>query len=424
MVEIDDLTSAYSRRYVRELFENEIQNGDNALLFIDLDNFKSVNDGYGHKSGDALLRSIANRLMAQARSNEVVFRIGGDEFGIYLRGVGIAAATERAAEIRELIGQISIFVDGVSVSRTASVGVARIEKGQDLVGALYYADEAQYAAKAEGGNAVRANTGATLRSMIMRRTGPRAEDLAAAIERNEVLYHVQPIFDSRSGRAIGVEALMRWQRADGRVFLPDQFMSALTGNYNARVTAPLEKAREISEIFSGSAHGLFCSFNITSSFLDRKVSQTDTWLEDLLNVVEPKSTVFEIVEQAVIKDTEHTRHVLNRLRSQGVRVALDDFGTGFSNLERLHELNVDIVKIDRRFVRGINHPDADLGILRALREMSETMGFSIIAEGVETQAELETLKVLGIYNTQGYHLGRPADPAFWARKLGLAPIAV
>lgn len=421
MVEYDDLTSSHSRRFIREVFLKEPQTGENALIFMDLDNFKSVNDGYGHKSGDVLLRAISNRLMEMARPNEVVFRIGGDEFGVYLRNMTLDHATMRASEYQRAVCDVSIFLDGVSVSRSVSVGVARVEKGQDLVGALYYADEAQYAAKTSGGNTVRANTGATLRSMIQRRTSPRAEDLAAAIARDEVTYHVQPVFNTQTGDAVGVEALIRWQRADGRVILPDQFIEVMTGNYNARMTPPLAEANRIAEAFTGGKKDMFCAFNISSGFLDRNVADNDEWVQDLLNGLNPKRTVFEIVERAVIRNTEHTRHLLNRLRAEGVRVALDDFGTGLSNLERLQELNVDIVKIDRRFVRSIDKPGADLGILRALQEMSRSMQFHIIAEGVETQAELETLQSLGIWNAQGYLLGKPDTAEYWTEKLGLDP---
>ena len=419
MVETDDLTSAYSRRYMRNIFSQEAQFGQNATAFIDLDNFKSVNDGYGHKSGDALLKVISDKLVGLASPNEVVFRIGGDEFGVYMRDVDLNAATVRAERFQSAISEATIFVDGFTVSRSASVGVARIEKGQDLVGALYYADEAQYAVKSKGGNAVLANTGATLRSMIQRRTGPRAEDLAAAIKRNEVTYHVQPVFNTNTGAAIGVEALIRWQRSDGRVILPDQFIDVMTGNYNARVTPPLAAANKIADAFTRGPENIYCAFNISSGFLDRTVEDDDAWVQDLLAPLNPHRTVFEIVEHAVIRNMEKTRMLLNRLQAEGVRIALDDFGTGFSNLERLQQLNVDIVKIDRLFVRSIDQPGADIGILSALLDMSQAMGFEIIAEGVETEAECKKLRDLGIYNMQGFLLGRPDTAENWVGKLGL-----
>jgi diguanylate cyclase (GGDEF)-like protein len=420
MVDTDDLTDARSRRHMRAIFERETQNGQNALIFIDLDNFKSVNDGYGHKAGDALLRALAEALVGEARENETVFRIGGDEFGVYLRDVDLERATCRAERLREVIAGVSICVDTIRVRRTGSVGVARIERGQDFVGALYYADEAQFAAKCAGGNAVRANSGETLRSMIARRTSPRAEDLAKAISRNEVTYHVQPIFDTRVGCAIGVEALIRWQRPDGRLLLPHQFLDMLTVNYNnADLHPPLEVANGVASAFTGSSEDIFCAFNISSAFLELNLEDDARWADRLLDGLNPRRTVFEIVERAVIRNPVATKRLLSRLRAEGVRVALDDFGTGFSNLERLQEFDVDIVKIDRRFVQGINEPGADLGILRALQEMSQDMNFEIIAEGVESEAELATLQSLGIWNAQGFYLGRPESAEHWSAALGL-----
>jgi len=415
----DDLTAARSRHYMRSIFGQEQQNGQNTLLFVDLDSFKSVNDGYGHKAGDALLKTIADRMVAEAQDNEIVFRIGGDEFGIYLRDTDLDRATERAEVMRRVIAEASILVDGIEVRRTGSIGVARIECDQDFVGALYYADEAQYAAKSRGGNTVRANAGETLRTMIARRTGPRVEDLAKALSSDEVTYHVQPIFDTRVGRAIGVEALIRWQRPDGRLMMPHQFLSVMNGNLYEELRAPVERARDVAEAFTRGHQDIFCAFNVSSNFLDANIGLDAEKVDQLLMGLTPTRTVLEIVERAVIRNPEATKALLHVLREKGVRVALDDFGTGLSNLERLQELDVDIVKIDRRFVHGIDRGEADIGILRALLDMSHDMHFEIIAEGVETQAELDMLQSIGIWNAQGFFLGRPDTAEHWTQRLGI-----
>lgn len=419
MLDRDDLTSARSRRYMRGVFAADGQHGRNALVFIDIDRFKSVNDGYGHKAGDALLCAIADALVAAARENEEVFRIGGDEFGVYLRDTDLDAATARAEELRLLVNAVSISVDGVRVQRTASVGSAQIERGQDFVGALYYADEAQYAAKTAGGNRVRANEGETLRSMIARRTGPRTEDLARALSCDEVIYHVQPIFDTQRGRPIGVEALIRWQRPDGRLMMPHQFLDVMSGAYAAGLRPPLGRAAQVARAFTGAQEDIFCAFNISSAFLETDIQGDKGLVDQLLEGLDPRRTVFEIVERAVIRNPAHTRSLLCALQEKGVRVALDDFGTGTNNLERLQDIDVDIVKIDRRFVRGVDGGGADIGILRALLDMSRDMRFMIIAEGVETQAELEILNEIGIWNAQGFLLGRPNTAAHWTATLGL-----
>lgn len=419
MVEYDDLTSARSRRYMQELFKRTRQDGRNVLAFLDLDNFKSVNDGFGHRAGDALLRRIADSLDEERQEGEVVFRVGGDEFGVFLPDTTMEQAQTRCESFVRAIAESHISVDGIDIRRTASAGLTRIASGQDLVGALYYADEALYSAKEAGGNTLRITEGETLRSMIARRTGPRPEDLAEAVRREEVTYFVQPIFDTRTGGAIGVEALLRWMRQDGRVLLPKTFLGAMEGSRATNLVPPVRTARKIANQFSGFGDDFFCAFNISSHVLECPRLDPDQLIEHLLGSLDPEKTVFELVENVAIRDLERTRQLLDRLRDRGVRVALDDFGTGMSNLHWLNELNVDIVKIDKSFVRGLDGPGRDTSILQALQELSEKMGFDIIAEGVETEAELAVLQDIGIHLAQGYLLGRPERADYWQTRLNL-----
>lgn len=416
MVETDDLTAARSRRYMRELFARKRQDGSNAMVFLDLDNFKSVNDGYGHRAGDALLRRIADKLLAAAQEGEILFRLGGDEFCFYLQAATVPEARERAKTFLDTIRTSHVIVDGVSISRTASAGVSRVSAGQDLVGALYYADEALYAAKQAGGNIACVTEGETLRSMIARRTGPRPEELAEAIRRDEVTYFVQPIFDIFEERAVGVEALMRWVRSDGRVLLPEKFLDAMIDCQSTRNAPPLKAAARIASQFA-ELEDFYCAFNISAQFLEQSRGDSSALIERLLLGLDPTKTVFEIVESVVIGNPQETGYVLDQLRERGARVALDDFGTGLSNLQRLNTLNVDIVKIDRSFVQGLGTANRDTSILSALYDMSRGMGFDIVAEGVETQAELDVLQQIGITKAQGYFLGRPERAEHWQRRL-------
>ena len=417
MVEYDDLTSARSRRYMRELFASKPQDGKNAMIFMDLDNFKSVNDGFGHRAGDTLLRAIADGLRKACMEGEVLFRLGGDEFCVFLENTSVPEAVERAKSFVAIVSECKVDIDGVQVRRTASAGVARIDKGQDLVGALYYADEALYAAKKSGGNALRVTEGETLRSMIARRTSPRPEDMAEAIRREEVTYFVQPIFDTRIGKAVGVEALIRWVRSDGRVLLPEKFLDAMIGNQANQIIPPVRSTSTVSTQFSGLGDRFFCAFNISSRFLEASTLEGSDLIDDLIGDLDPAHTVLELVENAAIQNIEKTRYLLDLLRERGVRVALDDFGTGMSNLHWLSSLNVDMVKIDKSFVRGLGETGKDTSILRALHSMSQSMGFDVIAEGVETEAALEVLQEIGIYTAQGYLLGRPERPEYWHARL-------
>lgn len=417
MVEFDDLTAARSRRYLRELFSRARQDGGNAMIFVDLDEFKSVNDGFGHRAGDGFLRRVAEALQRECRETETLFRHGGDEFCIYLRAVALDAAARRAEAFVRVVRETEVDVGGVAVRRTASAGVARIDPGQDMMGALYYADEALYAAKQAGGNCVRVTEGETLRTMIARRTGPRTEDLAEAIRREEITYFVQPIYDTRAGRAVGVEALMRWVRSDGDVLLPAKFLDMMTGCQHRELSPPDSASVAVAQSFCPAHDQLYCAFNISSRFLERSVEDNMTFARSLTRGLDPSQVVLELVESAAIRNPERAREMLQQLRAHGIRIALDDFGTGFSNFERLQQFEVDIVKIDRRFVRGLGRGQGDRGILRALHTLSCDMGFSVIAEGVETAEELHALQEIGIHTAQGYLLGRPETVGYWQSRI-------
>ncbi|WP_417525446.1 putative bifunctional diguanylate cyclase/phosphodiesterase [Marinovum sp.] len=423
MVEYDDLTSARSRRYLRELFARTRQDGSNAMIFVDLDEFKSVNDGFGHRAGDGFLRRIAQALRNECREQETLFRHGGDEFCIYLQGVPLDAAAERARTFVQVVRDTSVDVSGVTVRRTASAGVARIDPKQDMMGALYYADEALYAAKQAGGNCVRVTEGETLRSMIARRTGPRAEDLAEALRREEITYYVQPIYDTRAGRAVGVEALIRWVRSDGDVVLPAKFIDMMTRSQHRNLSPPDSALVEVAQSFCPVNDQLYCAFNISAQMLERPVEDNMAFASALTRGLNPSQVVLELVESAAIRNPARAREVLQQFRAHGIRIALDDFGTGFSNLERLQDFEVDIVKIDRRFLRGLGMGQGDRGILRALHALSRDMGFALIAEGVETEQELQVLQEIGIHTAQGYLLGRPETVDYWQARINqpLAP---
>ena len=418
MVEFDDLTDARSRRYLRELFARSRQDGTNAMIFVDLDEFKSVNDGFGHRAGDGFLRRIAQALRDECRETETLFRHGGDEFCIYLQGIALPEAVQRAGTFVQVVRETSVDVSGVNVRRTASAGVAQVDPGQDMMGALYYADEALYAAKQAGGNCVRATEGETLKTMIARRTGPRAEDLAEAIRREEITYYVQPIYDTRAGRAVGVEALIRWVRSDGDVLLPAKFIDMMTRSQHRELSPPDSVSVDVAQSFCPANDRLYCAFNISSRFLERSVEDNMHFARSLTRGLDPSQVVLELVESAAIRNPERARDMLLQLRAHGIRIALDDFGTGFSNLERLQEYEVDIVKIDRRFVHGLGTGQGDRGILRALHALSLDMGFSVIAEGVETEQELRALQEIGIYDAQGYLLGRPETVSYWQSRIG------
>ena len=228
------------------------------------------------------------------------------------------------------------------------------------------------------------------------------------MENGEITYFVQPIFDLEQDRIEGVEVLIRWVKPDGEILLPGDFWDLMADGYKRSVRPPLEEANQAASGFSELDPPIYCGWNISSKFLNNTVQPgTDVdWLKALLNGLPPEMTVFEIVESTVIDNPEATKTLINAQRSKGVRIALDDFGIGMSNLERLLEYPIDILKIDRSFVQSPTRESRE-GIIRGLVEMSKTMGFEIVAEGIETQCQLDLVRAAGITHAQGYFLGKP-----------------
>ncbi|MEO0357279.1 MAG: bifunctional diguanylate cyclase/phosphodiesterase [Pseudomonadota bacterium] len=411
----DDLTPTQSRRYLADRIDRTERTTTDCLLYVDLDDFKTVNDGYGHEVGDSLLIKISQALIDTCRENDFVARLGGDEFCVYLHDCTLNNAQEVAGRFRAAVAQAQLDVRGVQVKRSASIGVTELHPDQSMVDALYIADAALYEAKASGRNRVQPADQKIFDQLARRRDRPTSEDVAQALLNDEITYYVQPIFDLNTDTAIGVEALLRWVVPDeSHVRLPDAFLDVMTANYKMDMKPPLDAANRLANTFTTMTPPLFVAWNISSSFLGRSVSNDTRWLDELLMGVDPAQTVFEIVESAVIDNPDHTKRLLNQLREAGVRVALDDFGTGLSNLERLTEYPIDIVKIDRSFVNRLDR-NSNPGILKGLAAMGRQIGFDVIAEGVETQWQLDVLRSIGITKAQGHFLGRPQSVDYWHR---------
>ena len=377
-VDLDDLTAAQSRRYLVERIDRYKPIETHAMLYVDLDDFKTVNDTYGHEVGDALLIKVTDAMVATCRPGDFVARLGGDEFCVFLKGCDLERAGRR-------------------VIRTASIGVCELRPGQSMEDALNVADAALYEAKSKGKNQILGADHEVVRRMRQKQSRPSAEEVGAALENGEITYFVQPIFDLEQDQIEGVEALIRWVKTDGEILLPGDFLDLMADGYKRGVRPPLEEANQAAIGFSELDPPIYCRWNISSKFLNNTVQPgTDVdWLKALLNGLPPEMTVFEIVESTLIDNPEVTKTLINVLRSKGVRIALDDFGIGMSNLERLLEYPIDILKIDRCFVQSPTRESRE-GIMRGLVEMSKTMGFEIVAEGIETQGQLDLVRAAGI----------------------------
>lgn len=413
LLETDDLTVAHSRRYLADRVDRSVRTKDHFLAVLDLDDFKGVNDAYGHSVGDRLLKHIAEGLVNLCRPGDFVTRLGGDEFCIYFQGDDAAIAHKLAERMRETVGNSAIVAKGAVVSRSASMGLTRLTPDQRLVDALNLADVALYEAKSDGRNQVRIADQSVWEMIRQRRQRPTVEELSGALERGEVRYHVQPIFELATSKPVGVEALIRWEKPDGSLLLPDAFLDIMTDNYHRNMRPPIEFANQVGQLFTGNDKPIYCTWNISTRFLEMQTDKSSNWLDKLLHDLDPKHTVFEIVENAIIRDVAATRRLLHALREAGVRVALDDFGTGYSNLERLLTLPVDIVKLDRSFVRNLGKDMRTMGVVDGLISISDALGFEIVAEGIEHQSQLDMLAWLGVRYGQGFMLGKPKPAAVW-----------
>ena len=413
-VDLDDLTAAQSRRYLVERIDRHKRIETHAMLYVDLDDFKTVNDTYGHEVGDSLLIKVTDSMVATCRPGDFVARLGGDEFCVFLKGCDLERAEQVAHRFLQAVVGANVEVAGRRVIRTASIGVCELRPDQSMEDALNVADAALYEAKSKGKNQILAADHEVVRRMRQKQSRPSAEEVGAALENGEITYFVQPIFDLEQDRIEGVEALIRWVKPDGEILLPGDFLDLMADGYKRGVRPPLEEANQAAIGFSELDPPIYCGWNISSKFLNNTVQPgTDVgWLKALLNGLPPEMTVFEIVESTVIDNPEATKTLINALRSKGVRIALDDFGIGMSNLERLLEYPIDILKIDRSFVQSPTRESRE-GIMRGLVEMSKTMGFEIVAEGIETQGQLDLVRAAGITHAQGYFLGKPERADYW-----------
>ncbi len=381
-----------------------------ALLFIDLDGFKPVNDGYGHAVGDAVLRQVAERLGSQVRECETLARLGGDEFVLLIEGIGEVADAVAAAE-RVLQAMAAPFaMAGRELTLSASVGIVVHPGHAESVQLLASADAAMYAAKRAGGAsyavfAPHMDEHAAMQLELV-------QDLRHAIGTDQLHLLYQPKVDARSGQVRGVEALLRW-RHPGRgpispgVFVPLAERFGLIVPLGAWVID--EACRQMAE-WGELGRRLRVSVNL-SAYQLRQADIAQRIGEAIArHRLEPDQLVCEITESAAMEDTDTTRHVLGVLAALGVKVSIDDFGTGYSSLAKLRGMRAHELKIDREFVADVAH-DADArAVVDAIVHLGRALDLRIVAEGVETAAQCDVLCALGCDELQGFLYARPLPP--------------
>lgn len=406
----DQLTDLPNRGLFNDRLDRALQTLDQsgeqiAVLYLDLDRFKQVNDTFGHPSGDELLREFAQRLRSLVGDRDTIARIGGDEFTILLRDIG---SRERVEDLcRRIIEMIRhpYHIAGTQVFIGVSIGVALAPSdGVDRVELTRRADVALYHCKRGGRSEYAVYASQMDASTIARRDLER--DLRSAIDSGDQIFvHYQPLYSTTAGRITGVEALVRWRHPERDWVSPDVFVplaeeSGLIGRLGAMV---LREACETAAAWPIDT----LAVNVSAIEL-----RNPTYSMQVANVLlatgfNPRKLELEVTESALAEKESGRDRNIAALRELGVRFALDDFGTGFSSLGRLHELEVDRIKIDRSFVHGFGKANGDEAIVQAIVDLARATGLKTTAEGVETALQSDYLKHIGCDELQGFLLSRP-----------------
>jgi diguanylate cyclase (GGDEF)-like protein len=400
--------AAFSARLQASLDRTD-RRGIQALLFVDLDDFKDVNDTLGHAAGDELLRVVAARLSAAVRPGDAVSRLGGDEFAVLLDSLPHRAFAREVAQriVTALSEPVRLGDRWAHVG--ASVGLAMCRPDSTLVGIMREADVAMYAAKAKGKNRVEAYD-ADLDELTIARHNLRSE-LQGVAARGELVLEYQPVVDLDTGFPVGVEALVRWQHPTRGLLPPSEFVEAAeqTGAIVEIGTFVLETAaRQVR--FWQRRYGLpefWLAVNVSVCQLDRPRFAQEVGRILRRARFDPRALVLEVTETVLADPKGEVAQTLASLRETGARVALDDFGTGYASIGYLRRLPLDILKIDRSFVAGTSADSQANALLEAIVAMAERLGLEVVPEGIEEVDQLTRLRAMGCHIGQGFLLSRP-----------------
>jgi diguanylate cyclase (GGDEF)-like protein/PAS domain S-box-containing protein len=416
----DSLTGLANRRLFADRLAHALQRrGDRmepqTVLFIDLDDFKTVNDSLGHGPGDAVLAAIGSRIGGLLRAGDTVARVGGDEFAVLIESATVAEAQEAADRLNESISQ-PIDLGEVTVQINASIGITQAIPGEVTAQeALRNADLAMYWAK-ESGKATSAVYESRLHVEALERLQLRA-DLQHALRSDELVLHYQPEVDLGTGAIVAVEALVRWQHPTRGLLSPMTFVPLAE---ETRLITSLDRwvlqtaCRTAADLHTRHPD-VAMSVNLSAAYLDHPdlVPTVAKALHD--NDLAPRCLILEITESAILRDITAVSPRLAALREMGVRIAIDDFGTGYSSLAYLSQLDVDILKIDKSFIDRVTIDPQDAAITEAIISIGHSLALQTVAEGVEDAEQAEWVRASGCAIGQGY---------IWSRPLALADLEV
>ena len=419
----DALTGLPNRALILDRVENMLARARRrkepaAVLFIDLDGFKTVNDTLGHEAGDRLLQAVAARLSTTLRDGDTIGRLGGDEFVVLVEGTSADHRPDRAAQriLKALRAPFDLDDTSPALTITASIGIASGDRlsASEL---LRDADVALYRAKESGKN--QAVTFEPHMQAAVRDEARLHADLRVALERREFQLEYQPIFDLPSRTIRGVEALLRWRHRERGVVQPATFIPFLeeSGLIIDVGRWVLFDACRQSAALRHIGHDLTMSVNVSARQLE-----SDDVVDDLRNAlaqyeIEPSRLTIEITETTIMTDPAATTRRLEAIKALGVRIAIDDFGTGYSSLAYIRQFPIDVLKIDRSFVSAMAGSRESDMLVHTLLQLGKSLGLETLAEGIETEAQLDELARLECDSGQGFLLGKPMTVANLRRTL-------
>ena len=431
MATYDILTGLPNRSLLKDRIEQALEHGNRnqkrvAVLFIDLDNFKVINDSLGHDVGDKLLQEVAARIVSAVRSEDTVARQGGDEFIVLLSNFdNVLDAEEVAQKILDAL-QMHFLIDGKELHISGSIGISIFpDDGEDIWTLLKNSDSAMYHAKKNG-----RNTCEFFKPEMNRRAKERHSmevALRNALKYDELLLHYQPIININSDKADGLEVLLRWQHPyDGLIF-PNKFIKLAEetgmiipiGEWVMRqaclqIKAWQKKGYEVPRL----------AINLSAiQFRQRSIVENIARMLDEIGI-EGRYLTLEITESELIEDIEKTIKTLHQLSKLGIEISVDDFGTGYSNLSFLKRYQINTLKIDRSFVRDIPGDPDDTAIVVAIRAMAHALELQVIAEGVENEEQLAYLVSQGCTQFQGFYFSEPLSATEIEEKLGRETLGI
>lgn len=390
------------------------------LIFLDLDNFKDVNDTQGHDVGDKLLRSVAERLSVCLRDSDVLARLGGDEF------VVVCPSGDTQESVATVVQRLlAIFTDpfeieGRQLYTSASIGIAVYpDDSLDASTLFRCADTAMYQAKSDGRAQFRFFS-PELNQKIIQRVALE-NSLRKGLEKQEFFLHYQPLWDIKTARMSAVEVLLRWQSSDYGLMLPSTFISLLEDSGLIKSVGEWVLRKACIQMREWTMEGnreLKMAVNISGKQLKHPY-----FLEMLTTIIQetgidPTNLELEFTESIIMENVENTVEIFRRLKEMGIQLSIDDFGTGYSSLNYLKHFPIDRIKIDKSFVDDVNHNESDAAIIQAIVSMAQSLSLRVVAEGVENSDQLHRLTTLGCDEVQGFYLAMPMHAKALAENLG------